>query len=69
MDTLTTILSLLLFALNLPTAIAIFNGLRLHTDSTCPNDIRDVKINKIALKTIVTLDAIIALVVAIINSL
>ena len=69
METLQVTLSLLLFALNLPMAIALAYGLTLHTDSECPNDIRDVKINKTALKVIVALDAVIGLTLAIITGL
>ena len=69
METIQVILSLLLFAMNLPMAIALAYGLTLHTDSTCENDIRDVKINKTALKVIVALDAVIGLTLAIITGL
>lgn len=61
METLTSILHLLLLAMNMPMAIALLWGLKLHTDSTCPEGIRSVRHNLTALKVISVADVVIAL--------
>lgn len=47
--------------MNMPMAIALLWGLKLHTDSTCPEDIKSVRHNLTALKVISVADAVIAL--------
>lgn len=55
------IMSLLLLAINLPMAVAVHLGLKMHVnDPNCKEEVRNVRHNKIALKSIATLDAIIA---------
>lgn len=69
METLTSILHLLLLAINLPMAIALLWGLNLHTDSDCPEDIRSVRHNLTALKVISVANAVIALILIIASAI
>lgn len=69
METLTSILHLLLLAINLPMAIALLWGLNLHTDSDCPEDIKSVRHNLMALKVISVADAVIALILIIASAI
>lgn len=69
MNTITAILSMVLLVLNLPIASALHWGMKLHTDSTCPEDIKDVKRSKLALKIITSASAAIAFVLIIISAI
>ncbi|MBR5198206.1 MAG: hypothetical protein IKW20_00075 [Bacteroidales bacterium] len=56
-----SIMSLLLLAMNLPMAVALHLGLKMHVnDPNCKEEVTSVRHNKTALKTIATLDAVIA---------
>ena len=55
--------------MNMPMAIALLWGLNLHTDSTCPEDIKSVKHNLMALKAIAVADAVIALILIITSTI
>ena len=61
------IISFLLLVLNIPMLTAISKGIQLHTDSTCPEDIRDIKHNKRMLQGITTIDIIMGIVLLILS--
>lgn len=69
MGTIVSICHILLLAMNMPMAIALLWGLDLHTDSTCPEDIKSVKHNLMALKAIAVADAVIALILIITSTI
>lgn len=61
-------MSLLLLAINLPMAVAVHLGLKMHVnDPNCKEEVKSVRHNKIALKSIATLDAVFALTLVLIS--
>jgi hypothetical protein len=62
MTTLISILAVLMLALNLPMTVALFLGIKLYTDSTCPEDIRSAKHNRMMLKGISILNLVFAVI-------
>lgn len=63
-----SIISLLLLAMNLPMAVALHLGLKMQvSDPNCKEEVRSVRHNKIALKSIATLDAVLALTLVLIS--
>ena len=61
MDTLISIIAVLMLALNLPTATALMWGIKLTTTSTCPEDIKSAKHNRLMLKGVVIADVVMAI--------
>lgn len=62
-----SIIAILLIAVNLPTLTAVLWGIKLHTDSTCPEDIKSVKHNKLSLKLVLLIDLILSILLIIFN--
>lgn len=62
METLISIIAVLLLALNLPMAVALFMGIKLHTTSTCAEDIKSAKHNRMMLKGIAVADVVMAII-------
>lgn len=59
------IISFLLIVFNIPTLTVISKGIQLHTDSKCPEDIKSVKHNKMALQGITAVNIIMGIILLI----
>lgn len=59
------VLAILMLALNLPMTVVLFLGIKLYTDSTCPEDIRSAKHNRMMLKGISVSNLIFAVILLI----
>lgn len=66
MESLISIISLLLLAVNLPLAVAVHKGIKFHAETSCPDEIRAVETNKKALKAFATIDAVLSAVLLLI---
>jgi hypothetical protein len=62
METLVSIIAVLLLALNLPMTVALFMGIKTHTTSTCEEDQRSARHNRMMLKGIALADVAMAIV-------
>ncbi len=62
METLISIIAVLMLALNLPMATALMWGIRLTTTSTCPEDIKSAKHNRMMLKFVALADVAFAVI-------
>lgn len=63
-----SIIGLLLLAMNVPTAVALHLGLKLQViDTNCKEEVKSVRHNRIALKAVVTLDAVLAVSIILIS--
>ena len=60
MDTLISIIAVLLLAINIPMAVAVWMGIKTTTTSTCAEDIKSARHNRAMLKGIALADVVLA---------
>ena len=56
METIASIVAVILIAVNLPLLVAVCMGIRLHTNSTCEEDIKSARHNRMMIRAIAVTD-------------
>lgn len=67
METLVSIIAVLLLAINIPMAVAVWMGIKTTTTSTCQEDIKSARHNRAMLKGIALADVVLALTLFIVS--
>lgn len=60
METLISIIAVILLAINLPMMVAVLMGIKLNTTSTCEEDVKSARHNRIMLKGIAVTNVVMA---------
>ena len=60
METIVSIIAVILLAINLPMMVAVLLGVNLHTTSTCEEDVKSAKHNRMMIKGIAVANVVMA---------
>lgn len=62
METLISIIAVILLAINLPMMVAVLLGINLQTKSTCEEDVKSAKHNRLMIKGIAVTNVVMAVI-------